>query len=187
MSLRKRFPNPILSALHPGILPGGVRRILLVGVWSNTAEKLLVTLRRAFPEAGMRLLAPAPGRPPANIVEAWIGKPTDPAVIARARAARLDLIVPLEPYGLMGETRPELERFALAVGARAVTVYEATYGMIRIATRAHLRYRLYIRPWVCRAFGIATLAVLIAPLYGVYVLTRWLGLWRGSPRMQGES
>ena len=179
MSIRRRFPNPILAALHPGILPGGVRRILLVGEWSRAAAELLTTLRRPFPDAGMRILAQAPSHPPPGIAEVWTGCTTDPAVIALAQAARLDLIVPLEPYGLMGDTRPELERFALTAGAQAVAVYETTYGMVRIATRAHLRYRLYVRPWLCRAFGAATLALVVAPLYGVYLVARWVGLWRG--------
>lgn len=187
ISPRGRFPNPILAALHPGILPGGVRRILLVGEWSRTAEELLATLRRAFPDAGIRILARASSHPPAGIAEVWTGCTTDPAVIALAQAARLDLIVPLEPYGLMGDTRPELERFALTAGAQAVAVYETTYGMVRIATRAHLRYRLFVRPWLCRAFGAATLTLLVAPLYGVYILARRLGLWRGSPATEGEA
>jgi hypothetical protein len=187
MRLRKRFPNPTLAALHPGILPGGVFRILLVGSWSKAAEDLLAQLQRAFPGAWVRLLTPVPISPPVGITEVWVGNQADPEVVARAQEARLDLVVPLEPYGLMGDARPELESFALAVAARAVAVYEITYGTVRIATRSHLRYRLYFRPWICRAFGAASLALIVTPLYLVYVLARFLGLWRGSPATEGES
>ncbi len=180
MSIRSRLPNPMLSMLHPRILPRGVARILLVGSWSNGAERLFGTLRRVFPDATVTVLAPATTRLPIGLQEMWIGDVTDSEVVARARRARFDLLAPLEPYGLMGETRPELERFALRIGARAVAVYETTYGTVRIATRAHLRYRVYLRPWVCRAFGAALLAIWVAPLYGVYLLARWLGLWRGE-------
>lgn len=185
MSIRRRFPNPILPALHPGILPRGVRRILLVGAWDATAADLLARLRRAFPEAGIFLLAPTPGPSPGGIAEVWIGSLEDPASLAHARSAALDLVVPVEPYGLMGEVRPDLERFALAAGARAVAVYETTYGTVRIATRGHLRCRLYLRPWACRAFGAATLALVVTPLYAVYLLARWFGLWRGGQATEG--
>jgi len=177
----RRLPNPVLSALHSGILPGGVHRILLVGDWSITAEYLVTMLRRAFPKAVFLLLSPISCHPPSEIAEVWAGEQSDPAIIGRARAVQFDLIVPLEPYGLVGDTRPDLERFALAIGARAVAVYETTYGMVRIATPTHLRYRLYVRPWVCRAFGAATLALVVAPLYLAYLMARCFGLWRGSP------
>jgi len=179
-SLRARFPNPILTALHPGILPGGVSRILLVGVWSSAAQELFAQLQRGFPDAWICLLTSASIPVQAGMAEVWIGERADPAIIARTREARIDLVVPLEPYGLVGDTRPELESFALMVGARAVAVHEATYGTVRIATRSHLRYRLYARPWVCRAFGAATLLLVVAPLYLVYMAARWLGLWRGD-------
>lgn len=185
MRIQRRFPNPVLGELYPGILPGGVSRILLVGEWSRSAEDLLAGLRRAFPEGCMRLLAPTPGRPPAGIVEVWTGRETDPEIITRACAARLDLVVPIQPYGLMGDTRPELERFALAAGTRAVAIYESTYGMVRIATRGHLRYRLYLRAWACRAFGAATLTLVVVPLYAVYLLARWFGLWRAVQATEG--
>lgn len=187
MSIRRRFPNPILAALHPGILPGGVRRILLVGEWDATAAGLLASLRRAFPEAGIFLLTPTPGPSPGGIAEMWIGSLADAASLARARAAALDFIVPVEPYGLMGDVRPDLERFALAAGARAVAVYETIYMTVRIATRGHLRYRVYLRPWACRAFGAATLAFVVAPLYGVYLVARWVGLWQGRPSVEDEA
>jgi hypothetical protein len=180
-SLRTRFPNPILAALHPGILPGGVSRVLLVGAWSSAARELLAQVRRGFPEARICLLTSAPLPVQAGVAEVWIGERTAPDVLARARQARIDLIVPLEPYGLAGDTRPELESFALAAGARAVAVHEATYGTVRIATRSHLRYRLYGRPWVCRAFGAATLLLVVAPLYLAYRAACRLGLWRGDP------
>jgi len=177
MSLRRRFPNPVLSELHPGVLPGGIRQVLLVGEWSSDAADLLAVVRRAFPGAGLRLLSGASEGPLRELLETWKGALDDPAVIRRVRAARVDLLVPIEPYGLMGDVRPELERFALTTGARAVAVHEATYGMVRIATRSHLRYRLYLRPWACRVFGMATLACVMAPLYLAYVLAQAVGLW----------
>ena len=185
--VRRQLPNPVLSALHPEILPGGVHRILLAGDWSITADYLVALLRQAFPKAVFLLLSPILIHPPAEIAEVWAGEQSDPATIARAQAVQFDLIVPLEPYGLMGDTRPDLERFALAIGARAVAVYEATYGMVRIATPMHLRYRLYARPWVCRAFGTVTLALVVAPLYLIYLMARCFGLWRGSPVMGREA
>lgn len=178
MSARRRLPNPVLTALHPGVLPGGVGRILLVGHWSAAAEDILATLRRRFPDASITVLAPKLVHPTGSSVEAWEGNLTDPVMIARARRARFDLIFPIEPYGLMGETQPEFERFALAVGARAVAVYEATYGTVRVATRAHLRYRLYFRKLAWRAFGVATVVFLMVPLYIVYTVARWGGIWR---------
>jgi len=187
MSIRRRLPNPILPALHPGILPGGVARIVFVGPWSTDAESVFATVRRGFPNAWVIWLAPKANPLPVEMSEVWAGDPTDPAVAARAREARLDLVVPFEPYDLMGDTRPELERFALLVGARAVAVYETTYGMVRIARRAHLRYRLYVRPWVCRVFGGATLTLLVAPLYGIYVVARWLRLWPSIPATEDRA
>jgi hypothetical protein len=156
-----------------------VSRILLVGSWSEAAPNLLAQLRQGFPGAWVCLLTPHPIPLQAGMAEVWAGRPADPEVVARVREARIDLIVPLEPYGLVGDTRPELESFALMTGARAVAVHEATYGTVRIATRSHLRYRLYVRPWICRAFGVATLLLVVAPLYLVYMAARWLGLWRG--------
>ena len=176
MSLRRRFPNPILSELTPAILPGGVGQILLVGEWSSNAADLLTILRRAFPGASVRLLTGTTERAPMAPVETWTGRVDDPGAVRRVRASRVDLIVPLAPYGLMGDVRPDLEWFALKTGAQAVAVHESTYGMVRIATRNHLRYRLYVRPWACRVFGVTTLVLVVAPLYLGYLLAR-AGRW----------
>lgn len=93
------------------------------------------------------------------------GKLIDAGVIARARAAKADLIVPLQPYGLMGEARPELERFALMVGARPVAAHETSYGTVRFPTRPHVRYRLYARSLVCCVFIVEILVFIVIPFY----------------------
>jgi len=179
MSLRRRLPNPTLAALHPDVLPGGVERILLVGGWSPEADGLLATLRRGFRDPRIWLLTPSPIPAPGGIAAVWEGTVADQQIRRQARDARLDLVVPLEPYDLLGSTRFALERFALAVGARAVAVHEKAYGTVRIATRPHLHYRVSIRPWACRFFGGLALLGVVAPLYVVYWVARRVGLWRG--------
>jgi hypothetical protein len=179
MSLRRRFPNPTLAALHPDVLPGGIARVLLVGDWSPVAAGLLATLRRGLGEPRIWLLTSAPVPTPDGITAVWEGTLTDERIHRLARDARLDLVVPLEPYDLLGSTRFDLECFALAVGARAVAVHEATYGTVRIAMRLHLRYRVGLRPWACRIFGGLTLLGVVAPLYAAYWVARRVGLWQG--------
>jgi hypothetical protein len=162
-----------------------VRRIVLVGQRSAPAEGLLSALRAAFPGAGFWLISPTPNPEASGLSGAYSGSLTDPALLSALRAIGPDLVIPLEPYGLMGEARPELETFALSVGARAVAVHEDIYRTVRIATRSHLRYRLYIRPWVCRAFGAVTLLCVVAPLYAIYWVARRAGLWRGGVAEEG--
>jgi hypothetical protein len=125
------------------------------------------------------LLTADPIAIPGGVVEVWEGAMTDARILRRAREARWDLVVPIEPYDLMGSTRFDLERFALAAGARAVAVHEGTYGTVRVATRLHLRYRVRFRPWACRVFGGLTFLLLVVPLYAVYWTARSLGVWRG--------
>jgi hypothetical protein len=179
MSLRRRLPNPTLAALHPDVLPGRVERVLLVGNWSPDAAGLLATLRHGLRDPLVWLLTPSSIPAPGGIAAVWEGTVADEQTRRLARDARLDLVVPLEPYDLLGSTRIDLERFALSVGARAVAVHETTYGTVRIATRPHLRYRVSFRPWACRFFAGLTLRGVVAPLYAVYWVARHLGLWRG--------
>lgn len=57
----------------------------------------------------------------------WTGELDDPHVIERGRSRTVNLIRPLAPCGIMGEARPDLERFALA--AREVGFWLALADM----------------------------------------------------------